>query len=349
MSKMKAFVVKAPKEYSVELIDISEPVDNEVLVKLETSGVCHTDLHIANFDWPKQPNYPMVPGHEGIGIVTKVGPKCSKIKVGDRVGVGYMFSACGMCEYCISGKEILCTSRVVTSLVKSGTFAEYTIGHEDYVLPIPSNLDIVAGAPILCGGVTSYKALKQAELKVGDYVAIIGIGGLGHFAIAYAKAMGLNIIAIDIDDKKLESAKTEGAHYTFNANDLSLVQEIKEITNGGVHAVINTSVSATSAALAMYILRRAGKQVLVGVPPKDENGKIEFPLSILATISGENHVLGSVVGTRQDTKEALILGTKGIVSKVGQVISLDEVKDVFEKLSKGELIGRAVIDFRSYK
>ncbi len=101
----------------------------------------------------------------------------------------------------------MCVSRVVTSLVKPGTFAEYTIGHEDYVLPIPKELDIVSGAPILCGGVTSYKALKQAELKVGDYVAIIGIGGLGHFAISYAKAMGLNIVAIDIDDKKLESAK----------------------------------------------------------------------------------------------------------------------------------------------
>nr|WP_233750250.1 zinc-binding dehydrogenase [Mycoplasmopsis agalactiae] len=226
--------------------------------------MCHTDLHIANFNWHRQPNYPMVPGHKRIGIVTKVGLKCSKI-------------------------------------------------------------------------------------KVGDYVTIIGIGGLVHFAIAYAKAMRLNIIAIDIDNKKLESAKTEGAHYTFNANDLSLVQEIKEITNGGVHAAINTSVSANSATLAMYILRRAGKQVLVGVSPNDANGKIEFPLSILATISGENHVPGSVVGTRQDTKEALILGTKGIVSKVGQVISLDEVKDVFEKLSKGELIGRAVIDFRTYK
>ncbi len=349
MNKMKAFVVKAPKEYSVELIDIPEPVDNEVLVKLETSGVCHTDLHIANFDWPRQPNYPMVPGHEGIGIVTKVGPNCTKIKVGDRVGVGYMYSACGQCEYCISGKEILCVSRVVTSLVKPGTFAEYTIGHEDYVLPIPKELDIVSGAPILCGGVTSYKALKQAELKVGDYVAIMGIGGLGHFAISYAKVMGLNIVAIDIDDKKLESAKHEGAHYIFNANDLSFVQGVKELTNGGVHAVINTSVSTSSASLAMYILRRAGRQVLVGVPPKDENGKIEFPLSILGTISGEHHVLGSVVGTRQDTKEALILGTKGIVSKIGRIISLDEVKDVFEQLAKGELIGRAVIDFRSYK
>ncbi len=156
----------------------------------------------------------------------------------------------------------MCVSRVVTSLVKPGTFAEYTIGHEDYVLPIPKELDIVSGAPILCGGVTSYKALKQAELKVGDYVAIIGIGGLGHFAISYAKAMGLNIVAIDIDDKKLESAKYEGAHYIFNANDLSFVQEVKELTNGGVHAVINTSVSTSSASLAMYILRRCWKTSL---------------------------------------------------------------------------------------
>ncbi|ENY69291.1 Alcohol dehydrogenase [Metamycoplasma auris 15026] len=346
---MKAFVVKGPKEYSVELIDIPKPLNNEVLVKLETSGVCHTDLHIANNDWPRQPKYPMVPGHEGIGIVTKIGPNCKKIKVGDRVGIGYMFSACGQCEYCVGGKEILCPSRVVTSLTKPGTFAQYTIGNEDYVLPIPNNLDILGGAPILCGGVTSYKALKQANLKVGDYVAIIGIGGLGHFAIAYAKAMGLNIIAIDINNKKLESAKNEGAHYTFNANYFSLVEQIKSITNGGVHAVINTSVATNSAILGMSILRRAGKQVLVGVPPKDKNNKIEFPLSILATISGEQQVLGSVVGTRQDTKEALALGEKGIISKVGQVISLEQIGEVFEKLSKGELIGRAVIDFRINK
>ncbi|WP_170108352.1 alcohol dehydrogenase catalytic domain-containing protein [Metamycoplasma auris] len=346
---MKAFVVRAPKKYGIEYIDIPEPVNNEVLVKLETSGVCHTDLHIANFDWPRQPIYPMIPGHEGIGIVTKVGPMCTKIKVGDRVGIGYMYSACGHCEYCVSGKEILCPSKIVTSLVKPGTFAEYTIGHEDYVLPIPNNLDVLAGAPILCGGVTSYKALKQAKLKINDYVAIIGIGGLGHFAISYAKLMGLNIIAIDIDSKKLESAKSEGADGVFNANDPLIVEKIKELTNGGVHAVINTSVSTSSAYLGMYILRRAGKQVLVGVPPKDEKGNIEFPLPILGTISGEHHILGSVVGTRQDTKEALALGVKGIVSKVSQTVKLEEVSEVFEKLEKGELLGRAVIDFRANK
>nr|WP_318025750.1 alcohol dehydrogenase AdhP [Mycoplasmopsis pullorum] len=347
MKKMKAFVVRSPKNWSVEEVAIPEPKEKEVLIRMETSGICHTDLHAANFDWLVEPKYPLIPGHEGIGIVEKLGPGCTHLKVGDRVCLAWLHDACGHCEYCLTGKETLCANQNMSAYTKDGSFAEYAIGHEDYVGIIPKELDVITGAPVVCAGVTTYKAIKQAKLKPGEYVAVIGVGGLGQLAIQYAKSMGYRPIGIDLTNEKVELAKKSGAEFAFNSKEVNAVEEVIKATKGGVHAVVNTSVSTKAAYDGMNMLRRGGRQVLVGLPAKDSLGKDEFPVSVFWTVLFERELAGSIVGTRKDLAEALDYAARGEVkSEVTKVVKLEEVADIFEKLEKGEFLGRAVIDFR---
>nr|WP_318028588.1 alcohol dehydrogenase AdhP [Mycoplasmopsis gallinacea] len=348
MSKtMKAFVVRSPKNWSVEEVAIPEPKEKEVLIRMETSGICHTDLHASNFDWLVEPKYPLIPGHEGIGIVEKLGPGCTHLKVGDRVCLAWLHDACGHCEFCLSGKETLCPNQNMSAYTKDGSFAEYAIGHEDYVGVVPQNLDLIKGAPVVCAGVTTYKAVKQAKLHPGDFVAVIGVGGLGQLAIQYAKAMGYRPIGIDLTDEKVELALKSGAEFAFNSKKVDAVAEVIRVTEGGAHGVVNTSVATAAAVQGMEMLRRGGRQVLVGLPAKDKLGKDEFPVSVFWTVLTERELAGSIVGTRKDLKEALDYAARGLVeSEVTRVVKLEEVADIFEKLEKGEFIGRAVIDFR---
>ncbi|WP_336508855.1 zinc-dependent alcohol dehydrogenase [Mycoplasma miroungigenitalium] len=347
MAKMKAFVVRSPRNWSVETVDVPEPKEKEVLIKMETSGICHTDLHAANYDWLVEPKYPLIPGHEGIGIVEKLGPGCTHLKVGDRVCLAWLHDACGHCEFCLDGKETLCPNQNMSAYTKDGSYAEYAIGHEDFVGIVPKGLDLITGAPVVCAGVTTYKAIKQAKLRPGDFVAVIGVGGLGQLAIQYAKAMGYRPIGIDLTDEKCELALKSGAEFAFNSKKVDAVAKVIEVTEGGVHGVVNTSVATPAAVQGMEMLRRGGRQVLVGLPAKDKLGKDEFPVSVFWTVLCERELAGSIVGTRKDLKEALDYAARGLVkSEVTKVVKLEDVADIFEKLEKGEFIGRAVIDYR---
>ncbi|AKO50979.1 zinc-dependent alcohol dehydrogenase [Mycoplasmopsis bovis] len=345
---MKAFVVTEPKKWSVKEVDVPKPKYKEVLIEMETSGICHTDLHAANYDWLVEPKYPLIPGHEGIGKVVALGEGCTRLKIGDRVALAWLHDACGYCEFCLTGRETLCPNQNMSAYTKDGSYAEYAIGHEDYVGLVPEKLDIVTGAPIVCAGVTTYKSLKQTKAKAGNFVAVIGVGGLGQMAIQYAKAMGLRPIGVDLQDEKCELALKSGAEYAFNsAKDPKFIEKIIEVTGGGVHAVVNTSVHPSAAEQGMDMLRRGGRQVLVGLPAKDKHGKDDFKVSIFWSVLLERELAGSIVGTRQDLAEALEYAAEGKVkSEVTKVVKLEEVADIFEKLQKGEFLGRAVIDFR---
>ncbi len=347
-AKMKAFVVTEPKKWSVKEVDVPKPKYKEVLIEMETSGICHTDLHAANYDWLVEPKYPLIPGHEGIGKVVALGEGCTRLKIGDRVALAWLHDACGYCEFCLTGRETLCPNQNMSAYTKDGSYAEYAIGHEDYVGLVPEKLDIVTGAPIVCAGVTTYKSLKQTKAKAGNFVAVIGVGGLGQMAIQYAKAMGLRPIGVDLQDEKCELALKSGAEYAFNsAKDPKFIEKIIEVTGGGVHAVVNTSVHPSAAEQGMDMLRRGGRQVLVGLPAKDKHGKNDFKVSIFWSVLLERELAGSIVGTRQDLAEALEYAAEGKVkSEVTKVVKLEEVADIFEKLQKGEFLGRAVIDFR---
>jgi propanol-preferring alcohol dehydrogenase len=189
----------------------------QVRVKVEASGLCHTDIHAAHGDWPVKPSPPFVPGHEGVGIVTEIGPGVTEVALGERVAMPWLGYACGTCDYCVSGWETLCESQRNTGYSIDGGFAEYAKASARHVVKVPAGVDPLDAAPLTCAGVTTYKAVKVSGAKSADLVAIWGVGGLGHLALQYAQIAGASVVAVDLFDEKLELARELGAEFTVNA------------------------------------------------------------------------------------------------------------------------------------
>ncbi len=334
---MKAAVVNQFKE-KLEIKDVPVPEigHGEILVKIKACGVCHTDLHAAHGDWPVKPKLPLIPGHEGVGVVEAVGPGVTSIKVGDRVGIPWLHSACGECEYCLTGQETLCPHQLNTGYSVDGCYAEYCKAPAAYVVKIPDNLGFEEAAPIFCAGVTTYKALKVCGAKPGDWVAIYGIGGLGHVAVQYAKAMGFNVVAVDIVEEKLELATKLGADATVNGAQVDPAQEIQE-RFGGVQAAISVAVTKKAFEQAYRSLKRGGTLVVVGLPND------ELPIPIFDTVLNGVTVKGSIVGTRKDLQEALEFAAQGKVKVNIETQPLEKINEVFERMEKGQINGRVVL------
>ncbi|MFN3389848.1 MAG: zinc-dependent alcohol dehydrogenase, partial [Allosphingosinicella sp.] len=243
-STMRAAVVHAfDRPLAIEDVPVPQPGRGEILVKIEASGVCHTDLHAARGDWPVKPALPFIPGHEGVGVVAAVGADVTGVKEGDAVGVPWLHSACGRCSYCVTGWETLCESQRNTGYSVNGGFAEYVVAPSAYVGHLPQGADFAAMAPILCAGVTTYKGLKETDARPGEWVAISGIGGLGHVAVQYAKAMGFHVAAIDVDPAKLALAKRLGADLAVDGRAPDAAETLVRETDGGAHGVLVTAVS----------------------------------------------------------------------------------------------------------
>lgn len=334
---MKAAVVNAfLKELEIKEVSKPQLEDGEVLVKIEACGVCHTDLHAAHGDWPVKPKLPLIPGHEGVGVVVEVAQGVKSIKVGDRVGIPWLFSACGECEYCLTGQETLCPNQLNGGYSVDGGYAEYCKAPADYVAKIPDNVDPVEIAPILCAGMTTYKALKVSGAKPGEWVAIYGIGGLGHIALQYAKAMGLNVVAIDISDDKSKLAKELGADLVINGLKEDPVEVIQEQL-GGVQAAISVAVTKKAFEQAYESVKRGGCLVVVGLPNE------ELPIPIFNTVLNGVTVKGSIVGTRKDMQEALDFAARGKVRAIIETAKLEDINEVFEKMEEGKINGRIVL------
>ncbi|ASS89304.1 MULTISPECIES: alcohol dehydrogenase AdhP [Aeribacillus] len=337
---MKAAVVNEFKK-ALEIKEVERPKleEGEVLVKIEACGVCHTDLHAAHGDWPVKPKLPLIPGHEGVGIVVEVAKGVKSIKVGDRVGIPWLYSACGECEYCLTGQETLCPHQLNGGYSVDGGYAEYCKAPADYVAKIPDNLDPVEVAPILCAGVTTYKALKVSGARPGEWVAIYGIGGLGHIALQYAKAMGLNVVAVDISDEKSKLAKDLGADIAINGLKEDPVKAIHDQV-GGVHAAISVAVNKKAFEQAYQSVKRGGTLVVVGLPNAD------LPIPIFDTVLNGVSVKGSIVGTRKDMQEALDFAARGKVRPIVETAELEEINEVFERMEKGKINGRIVLKLK---
>ncbi|KNY13525.1 alcohol dehydrogenase [Shinella sp. SUS2] len=336
---MKAAVVREfGKPLVIEETAVPTPGVGQILVKVAAAGVCHTDLHAAEGDWPVKPKPPFIPGHEGVGHVVAVGSGVKHVREGDRVGVPWLYSACGHCRHCLGGWETLCEEQQNTGYSVNGSFAEYVIADPDYVGHLPDNVSFVDIAPILCAGVTVYKGLKVTDTKPGDWVVISGIGGLGHLAVQYARAMGLNVLAVDVDDAKLDLAKRLGASLAVNARSEDAVAFVrKEI--GGAQGVLVTAVSPKAFEQALGMVGRGGTLSLNGLPPGD------FPLSIFDTVLNGVTIRGSIVGTRLDLQEALDFAGQGKVKATVETETLDNINDVFARMHKGDIQGRVVLDF----
>ena len=337
--KMKAAVVREfGQPLTIEEMPVKRPGRNEILVKVIACGVCHTDLHAANGDWPVKPNLPLIPGHEGLGYVVALGEGVNYIKEGDIMGVPWLYSACGHCEHCITGWETLCESQQNGGYSVDGSYAEYVVADARYVGHVPPGIDFTAMAPILCAGVTVYKGLKETEVKPGEWVAISGIGGLGHVAVQYAKAMGMHVAAVDVADDKLKLAKRLGADLVVNARTQDPGQYIKAETHGGVHGVLVTAVSTIAFQQGLSMMRRKGTLALNGLPP----GSFELP--IFQTVLNRHTIRGSIVGTRKDLQEAIEFAVDGKVKATVHAAKLEDINAVFDEMKKGDIEGRRVLE-----
>jgi propanol-preferring alcohol dehydrogenase len=332
-----AVVEKFGQPLELREVPIPVPGPGQALVKIISTGVCHTDLHAADGDWPIKPTLPFIPGHEGAGIAVAIGPGVKHLKEGDRVGIAWLGSACGYCEYCLSGWETLCLKQQNSGYSVNGSFAEYAVAEADYLGRIPDKLSFTEVAPILCAGVTTYKGLKQTDTRPGEWVVISGVGGLGHIAVQYAKAMGLHVVAVDVGAEKLELARKLGAELAIDASAGDPAKAIQEKI-GGAHGVLVTAVSPIAFKQAIGMLRRGGTCVLNGLPPG------EFPLPIFDVVLNGYTVRGSIVGTRLDLQEALALAVDGKVKATIETQPLNAINDVLSRLKKGKVNGRVVLE-----
>ena len=334
---MKAAMVRKFKEpLSIEEVLVPEIGRGQILVKIEACGVCHTDLHAADGDWPVQPKPPFIPGHEGVGTVTAVSAGVTAVKEGDRVGVPWLHTACGHCRHCLAAWETLCDSQQNTGYSVNGGFAEYALADPNYVGHLPKGLDFEPAAPILCAGVTVYKALKETEAKPGDTVVISGIGGLGHVAVQYAKAMGLKVIAVDISDEKLSLARKMGADAMVNAKTTDAVVEVNKLC-GGAQGVVVTAVSPKAFSQALGMLGKGGTMSLVGLPPGS------FELDIFNTVLMRKTIRGSIVGTRLDLAECLQFAADGKVKVHYSTERLEDINSIFNRMRDNKIDGRIVM------
>jgi propanol-preferring alcohol dehydrogenase len=334
-----AMVVAFGKPLVMRDVPIPTPGPGQILVKTEACGVCHTDLHAARGDWPVKPTPPFIPGHEAIGLVVELGAGVTAVKLGERVGVPWLYSACGHCEYCLSAWETVCADAKFGGYTQNGGFAEYIVADPNYVAHIPEGLDPKAAAPLICAGLTSYKGIKETNARPGEWVAISGIGGLGHLAVQYAKAMGLLVAAVDIDDGKLAHAKKLGADLLVNAKNGDAAAALVKGTSGGAHGVLITAPSLIAFKQGVAMTRKTGTCVLVGLPPG------EFPVPLFDVVANCITIRGSFVGTRADMAETLAFAARGRVKVDFELQPLTAINDVFDRLEHGKVPSRVVLDF----
>ncbi|KAK6462562.1 alcohol dehydrogenase 1 [Scheffersomyces coipomensis] len=322
-------------------IAVPEPKPNEILINVKYSGVCHTDLHAWKGDWPLATKLPLVGGHEGAGVVVKVGSNVTGWELGDYAGIKWLNGSCLSCEFCQTTNEPNCAQADLSGYTHDGSFQQYATADAVQAARIPKGTDLAQIAPILCAGVTVYKALKTANAKPGQWVAVSGAGGgLGSLAIQYAKAMGLRVVAIDGGDEKGEFVKSLGAEaYVDFTKSKDIVADVVAATNGGAHAAINVSVSEKAIAQSVDYVRAVGTVVLVGLPA---GAKVVAPVfdAVVKSIS----IKGSYVGNRADTAEAIDFFTRGLIKCPIKIVTLSELPEVYELMEQGKIVGRYVLD-----
>ncbi|MFN0085160.1 MAG: alcohol dehydrogenase catalytic domain-containing protein [Blastocatellia bacterium] len=337
---MKAAVLHAfAAPLRIEEVSRPVPGPGEVLVRVAACGVCHSDLHIAGGEWEMlKPavKFPLILGHEASGTIVEAGIGVADFVIGDRVGVPWLHSTCGECEYCLAGRETLCGRQQITGCMVDGGFAEFVKAKASHIAKIPDSLTFEEAAPLLCAGVTVHRAIKLSGVCAGERLAVFGIGGLGHLAIQLAKAIGVEVIAVDVAEEKLALARECGADHAINAATTQAHKEIKRL-GGGAHVALVTSGARVAYETALRSLKRGGLLVVVGMSPEP------IPLSTQALLAGEYRILASTVGTREDLREVLRLAAEGKVKCRIETRAFEAVGDVLAEMEKGHLLGRVVL------
>ncbi|HET7736659.1 MAG TPA: zinc-dependent alcohol dehydrogenase [Nocardioidaceae bacterium] len=334
---MKAAVVTAlgaPLE--IQDIPVPTPGPDQVLVKIEASGLCHTDIHAAHGDWPVKPKIPLIPGHEGVGHVVALGSEDLPLAIGDRVALPWLGHACGRCRYCVTGWETYCQTPAYTGYTIDGSYAEYAVAYASHAVKVPDGVSSFDAAPLTCAGVTTYKAVKVARPQPADTVMVVGIGGLGHLALQYAHIFGSRTVAVDVEDEKLTLAKDLGADHVIDARG-DAAGEIDAL--GGVDIAVVTVPSPQAMHDAHAALNPNGRLVLVGLPA---DNRLELP--VFETVLKGIQVIGSLVGTRNDLAEVFALHAQGRTRVVAEARELDDVNACFDEVLSGKVPARLVFD-----
>ena len=336
---MKAAVLSEfKKPLAIEDVGQPQPGADEILIRIEACGVCHSDVHVADGDWPqfaKIVKTPLILGHEIAGVVVEKGAAVEDLKIGDRVGVPWIYWTCGECEFCREGNENLCRKQKITGVTIDGGYAEFVKALASHALRIPDNLSSAQAAPLFCAGVTVYRALKHSGILPGQRLAVFGIGGLGHLGVQFGQALGAEVVAVDISDEKLALARSLGASATINASTENVIKELRN--RGGAHVVLVTSAARASYETAFHCVRPTGTLMAVGLPADP----ICFPAILMA--AGEIRIQASTVGTRQDLREVLAMAAAGHVRSQVAARPLAEVNDALDQLRRGQVSGRLVL------
>jgi alcohol dehydrogenase, propanol-preferring len=319
----------------VEQVMRPELRPGQARVRVEATGLCHTDIHAAHGDWPVKPSPPFVPGHEGVGIVVEVAPDVSEVVLGDRVAMPWLGYACGACDFCVSGRETLCLEQKNMGYSIDGTFGEYAVAYGRYVVKVPNGVDPFDAAPLTCAGLTTYKAVKVAGTRSSNLVAVFGIGGLGHLAVQYAAIAGGRVVAVDVHDHKLDLARGLGAEFTVNAAREDPVEAIQKL--GGADQAIALAVSPRAFEQAYCSLRRGGTLVFVALPADND-----VTLPIFETVLNGITIVGSIVGTRADLRDVFALHAAGRTRVIRETRSLEDVNAAMADVEAGRVEARIV-------
>jgi propanol-preferring alcohol dehydrogenase len=333
-----AFLVECGQPMVFREVPIPAPPPGHLLVKMETCGLCHTDLHFWKGEHPLPRELPVILGHEGIGTVAALGEGVSYWDVGQRVGVGFVFGTCGHCKQCLTGHETHCDHVCSTGVHVDGCFSEYAILREDWATAIPEGLESLDASPLLCAGVAAYSAVRKPRLEPGELAAVFGTGGLGSYAIQVAKDYGAHVAAVDVSREKLDHALRLGADYGFLASE-DPAKSIKEL--GGADACFNFAPVSAS-----------WRQMLESAAPRARLVLISLPTDLLAFEAGEVIesglcVMGSADGTRQELRQLMKLAGSGKVSSVIEAVPFSRINEAFERLASGQVQGRLVLDMRA--
>ena len=334
---MKAAVVhEFGRPLVIEDRPVPEPGPGQITVRMEASGLCHTDIHAARGDWPVKPTPPFVPGHEGVGIVHAVGDGVTILRGGERVAVPWLGYACGTCRFCLTGWETLCAYQRDTGYSVDGCYAEYFLAEAAFAARVPDGIDPFVAAPLTCAGVTTYKAVKVGRVQPAELVAISGVGGLGHLALQYAKIFGATVAAIDVTDEKLELARELGADLVIDARTEDPAEVLH--SHGGADVAIGLAVDDKSFETAYRGLRRGGRLVLVALPAE---GTLSIP--VFDTVLNGTSVIGSIVGTRADLQEVFALHAAGRTRVIYQPRHLSQVNQAIDEVLQGRAPARLVL------
>jgi alcohol/geraniol dehydrogenase (NADP+) len=304
----------------------------EVEIGITHCGICHSDIHLISNDWGIS-QYPFIPGHEVVGIVTAVGSQVRSLKVGQRVGLGWQSNSCGQCEWCTRGLENLCPWQESTCVHRHGGYATHVRANSRFVAHIPDALSSEHAAPLLCGGITVYNPLRENGVNPSSRVGIVGIGGLGHMAIQFARVFGAEVVAFSTSTAKEEEARSLGAHHFVNSRESKAMKEVA----GALDFILNTANADQDWNVYIQALRPTGTLCFVGVPPSPVSVHA-FPL-----VSATRTITGSPIGSPHRIREMLDVAARHGVKATTECFSMSKANEAIDKVKKNKVRYRAVL------